>query len=117
LKRMEQDHRLELERTRIARDLHDSIGAGLTQVGMLTAELSQEPTDSTAIRDYSSQLSSQVLTLARELDAAVWVVSPRHDRLSSLCTYLGEFSLEFFRHSNIRCRVDLGEQIPETPLA
>ena len=115
--RMEQEHRVQQERARIARDLHDGIGAGLTQVGMLAAELRLDTGGSSETQEQTVQLGQQIQALARDLDAAVWVVSPRHDRLSSLCTYLCEFALEFFRHSPVRCRVDLADDIPDAPLS
>jgi signal transduction histidine kinase len=47
----------------------------------------------------------------------VWTISPKNDTLASLCSYLCQFALEFFRHSTTRCRVLMAEDIPRAPLS
>lgn len=109
---LEQERKIERERVRIARDLHDGIGSGLTQLGWLAAEVTDVATDSASVRGHSQSLGHRIHDLARDLDAAVWAVSPRHDTLASLCSYLSEFALEHFRRSPIRCRVASPDHLP-----
>lgn len=112
LERLEQQRALERERARIARDLHDDLGASLTQIG-LAAEMSRrESAPPEELKKQSAQLAAHVRTLARELDAIVWTVNPRNDSLDKLATYLCQFSQEFFRPTQIRCRLDVAEDIP-----
>lgn len=112
---LEQERKLERERARIARDLHDGIGSGLTQLGWLTADLRESPPAETNIQ--VDHISGKIRNLARDLDAAVWAVSPRHDTLGSLCAYLCEFAIEQFRHTPVRCRVSAPDNLPAGPLA
>jgi signal transduction histidine kinase/ligand-binding sensor domain-containing protein len=116
LAHLESRRRIEVERTRIARDLHDSLGASLTQAGMLAEELCEDCHDLEEMKECSSELASRVRTIARDLDAAVWAVSPKNDSLSSLCSYLCQFSLEYFRQTSTRCRVHTSDDIPPAPL-
>lgn len=112
---LEQERKLEGERSRIARDLHDGIGSGLTQLGWLTADLREStPMETNTQVDL---ISGKIHNLARDLDAAVWAVSPRHDTLGSLCAYLCEFAIEHFRHTPVRCRVSAPDDLPTGPLA
>ena len=116
LERLEHQRALEKERARIARDLHDDLGASLTQIG-LQAELTRaqelSPDD---VKRQAGQLAAQVRTLAHQLDAIVWSVNPKNDSLDKLVTYLCQFSQEFFRLTPIRCRLDVAEHIPACPL-
>jgi signal transduction histidine kinase/ligand-binding sensor domain-containing protein len=114
---LEQEGKLERERIRIARDLHDGIGSGLTQLGWLAAELKDTTGDARAADQHIENISGKIRNLARDLDATVWAVSPRHDTLGSICAYLCEFALEHFRHTPVRCRVSAPEQLPQGPLA
>lgn len=117
LARFEQEQRLERERARIARDLHDDLGASLTHAGMLAEELSEDWRELPDPQARSSQLATRVRGIARDLDAVVWTVSPKNDTLASLAAYLGHFATEYFQHTSIECRVRTAENIPATPLS
>lgn len=117
--------RLNAERSRIALDLHDGIGSGLTQVGMMAAALGKELAVSPAGQAQGKevpataaasarQLQRRIRTLAQDLDIAVWATSPRHDHAAALCTYLSEYLIEYFRDSGIRCWISVPDHPTET---
>jgi signal transduction histidine kinase/ligand-binding sensor domain-containing protein len=110
---LEEERRVERERSRIARDLHDGIGSGLTQLGWLAGELTDDAAQAPELLDKSESLRSGIRELARDLDAAVWAVSPRHDTLASMVAYLCEFASEHFRRTPMRCRVAAPEGLPD----
>jgi signal transduction histidine kinase/ligand-binding sensor domain-containing protein len=114
---LEQERKVGRERERIARDLHDGIGSGLTQAAWLVAELKDEAGPSPDLSRQADALGTRIRDLARDLDAAVWAVSPKHDTLASLCAYLCETAIEHFRHTPVRCRVDVPDRLPDGPLA
>ena len=114
---LEATRRIDLERSRIARDLHDGLGAGLTQIGMMAEELAEDVAEMGEMRDYSGRLASRVRGIARDLDAAVWTVSPKNDTLAALSSYICQYALEYFRETPVRCRVDVAADIPEMPLS
>ena len=114
---LQQKQRVEQERTRIARDLHDGLGANITQVGMMAEALSVDCASYDEMKALSAKLAEQVRTIARDLDTTVWAVSPKNDSLRSLCAYLCQFSLDYFNHSPVRCRVHAAEDIPAISLS
>jgi signal transduction histidine kinase len=116
LERLEQQQALEKERARIARDLHDDLGASLTQIGLAAEMGRRESLTLDEVKQQSAQLASRVRSLARELDAIVWTVNPRNDSLDKLASYLCQFSQEFCRGSSMRCRLDVAENIPPLPV-
>lgn len=116
LQRLEQEHALEKERTRIARDLHDSLGASLTQIGLLADMARRNSAPADELRAQSAQIAARTRDLARELDAVVWTVNPGNDTLGNLVTYLCQVSQELFRLLPVRCRLDVAEDIPNHPL-
>ena len=76
-----------------------------------------EDTDTLAeLKTQSFRLKERVRMVACDLEGAVWTASPQHDHLFSVCDYLGQFSLEYFRNTAIRCRVDVGADIPPVPV-
>ena len=112
LERLEQKAALERERARIARDLHDDLGASLTQVGLMLEELHEQAGPPGEKEAQTGQISSRVRSLARDLDAVVWTVNPRNDTLANLAAYLGQFFLESFRTTATRPRLDMPEELP-----
>ncbi|HWF18961.1 MAG TPA: ATP-binding protein, partial [Verrucomicrobiae bacterium] len=50
--------------------------------------------------------------LTRAMDEIVWAVSPQHDTLDSLVTYLGKFAQDFLSVAGIRCRLNVPIELP-----
>jgi signal transduction histidine kinase/ligand-binding sensor domain-containing protein len=114
LERLERERAMENERRRIAQDLHDDLGASLTELGLFAeAHRQAVPTDAQPMLSY---LSQRARTLVSSLDAIVWAVNPANDSLDHLVAYIGELFQELFRASTIRVRLDLPADIPRLPL-
>lgn len=116
LDRLEQEHALEKERARIARDLHDDLGGSLTQIGMLADRLNRQA-DSSPLRLGLKQLAGRTRGLAGELESIVWAVSPKNDTWDRLASFIAQFVQRFFRDTTIACSAEGAESIPALPLA
>jgi signal transduction histidine kinase len=114
---LEATRRIDLERSRIARDLHDGLGASLTQIGMMAEELAEDVSEPDEMKTYSVRLAGRVRGIARDLDAAVWTVTPQNDTLPALSSYICQYAIEYFRDSPVRCRVHVAADIPEQSLS
>jgi len=117
LERLEHQQALAKERTRIARDLHDDLGATVTQVGLMLEELRATPFSADEMKQQSAAISGRVLNLARDLDAVVWSVNPGNDSLGELFAYLSQTFLECFRHTSIRPRLEVMDAVSNSALA
>lgn len=114
LARLEQQRALERERARIAKDIHDDLGAGLTQILLQSAMAQRSPLDETRV--HLEQISERARELIRDMDEIVWAVNPKHDSLESLATYLSKYAQEYLALAGIRCRLDLPETLPQQSL-
>jgi signal transduction histidine kinase/ligand-binding sensor domain-containing protein len=117
MKALEQQFALERERTRIARDIHDDLGANLTQIGLLSALGRQQRSDPDAVASRFESISGTTAELVQSLDAIVWAVNPRHDSLESLARYLTRYAGDFCAHSTVRLRLDVPPQLPDAALS
>ena len=104
------------ERSRIARDLHDDLGASLTEISILAA-LAAEDAEKTPLQTPLSQLSAKAKHVVGSLDEIVWAVNPREDTLRSLVDYLAAFAHEFLDIADIPLRLDVAQDIPGLALA
>ena len=112
----EQNRVMEQERIRIARDLHDELGAGLTEMGILGA-LAKNPAIPPAEKEgYLNQLTESTRSLVTGLDEIVWAVNPRYDFVGSLITYYSLYAQRFLNLAGIACRLKIIEPLPELPL-
>jgi signal transduction histidine kinase len=117
LERLEHQQALAKERTRIARDLHDDLGATVTQVGLMLEELRESPLSAEGVKHQSAAISGRVLNLARDLDAVVWSVNPSNDSLGELFAYLSQSFLECFQRTSIRPRLEVMDPLSDSSLA
>jgi signal transduction histidine kinase len=117
LERVEAQQALETERRRIARDLHDDLGAGLAEV-VLLGELSRQGNiPAPELPEHVSSMTEKARALVAAMDEIVWTVNPRNDTLKSLAGYLSEHTQRFLASARIRGRVSIPDDLPITPLS
>lgn len=115
LRRLEQDHALEKERARIARDLHDDLGASLTEVGLLADRLVGTP--AAELAPQLAGLAWRTRRLATELSGIVWTMSPKNNTLDRLGEFVRQYAQRLFRATATECVVRGVERLPAAPLA
>jgi signal transduction histidine kinase/ligand-binding sensor domain-containing protein len=109
----ERQRDIERERARIARDIHDDLGAQLTRITMMSESARGDLSDPERAAAGLQKIYNTARELTRSMDEIVWAVSPRHDTLESLAAYLEKFAHDWLATAGIRCRLDLPLQFPE----
>ncbi|MEJ0091758.1 MAG: two-component regulator propeller domain-containing protein [Limisphaerales bacterium] len=111
-----QHEELEHERARIARDLHDQLGANLTQVALL-GEMAQEDKNSPdEIELHAQQISHTARETTRSLDEIVWAVNPANDTLEGLANYACKYAQEYLALAGLRYRAEVPTHLPATEI-
>jgi signal transduction histidine kinase/ligand-binding sensor domain-containing protein len=114
--RLEQERAIERERTRIARDIHDDIGANLTRITLLSQSMPAGPDPSAEAAEILHQISGTAREVTHALDEIVWAVDPRHDSFESLICYMAKFAQDFLSAAHVSCRLDLPVRVPDVAL-
>jgi signal transduction histidine kinase len=106
---------LQLQRARIARDIHDDLGARLTQL-VLLGELAQNelPAES-GTRRQIDQICAKARELGHAMDEVVWAVSSRRDTLRDFATYVCKYAQLYLKDTPVRCRLDVEMDLPPIP--
>ena len=115
LRIVEEKLALERERSRIARDIHDQLGANLTHIALLSA--GGQDCSPGALRERFTAIAASSNELVQAVDAIVWAVNPRHGNLESLARYLTRFAEDFLAPAAPRLRLDVPVELPPTPLS
>ena len=102
--RLKQQRALEQERLRIAHDIHDDLGARVTQISLLSA-MSQ---NNSGFPEKARADFDRISTMSRELVSAlyetVWAVNPENDNLEALGNYLCQMANKLCEQTPLRCR-------------
>jgi len=103
---------IEKERTRIATDMHDELGAGLSRIKFLSETIGikkqqQLPIEEeiTGIRRYSHEMIDK-------MGEIVWALNERNDSLSDLLSYTRSYAAEYLLQAGIRCQVETPADLP-----
>jgi signal transduction histidine kinase/ligand-binding sensor domain-containing protein len=117
LRLLEQQTALHKERARIAKDIHDDLGANLTQIALMGDLALQDRSEPDKAGERMGKISTTARQAIKSLDEIVWAVNPRNDTLTHLIDYAGQFALDYLRVAGIRCRLDFPEQISNRELS
>ena len=104
---------LQRERARIARDIHDDLGAGLTQLVLLGETEQREALAEPETRAKFERISEAGRRLLRSIDEVVWLVNSQRDSLQDFEAYICRYAENFLRASSVRCRLDVDSEIPQ----
>jgi signal transduction histidine kinase/ligand-binding sensor domain-containing protein len=113
IRALEQEHALDRERARIARDMHDDLGAGLTQLALMAELAVDQPEGNDEAKERFGSIAQAARNVSGALDTIVWTVNPRNDTLARLIDYLGEFVAEYLATIGLELTLELPAEIPE----
>lgn len=116
LRAARQKELLEKERARIARDLHDQVGANITQVALL-GEMAELDKDVPAeVEQHAQQITQTARETTRALDEIVWALNSSNDSLESLANYAGKYAQDYFKLAGVSYRAELPTNLPPAPI-
>jgi signal transduction histidine kinase len=111
---LERERAVISERARIARDIHDEVGAELAQIGLLS-DIGAEVRPELAGERFL-QIGKRARHLVGVMDEIVWAVNPQNDNLRQLADYLCQMADDCFSEGTMLLRREVPSQLPEVPI-
>jgi len=111
----ERENVVRRERTRIAMDLHDGLGGGLTQLVLFGEKSRMDVPPNSPEAAIFSQLCSHSRGLLREMNETVWLINSQRDNFRDFASYMVKYAEVCFQNSPIRCRFDIETDLPPLP--
>ena len=110
---LEKQQAIEKERTRIATDMHDDLGAGLSRIKFLSQSLLKKNKD-----EYVNAELEKITTYSDEMSEKmgeiIWALNEKNDTLADLIAYTRAFTMEYLAHHHINCEADTPLHLPST---
>lgn len=111
LAELKQKEAIEKERNRIAADIHDDIGAELTNIVILSRILKEEKTAQKPygnIVDTLEKSSNEVITKMNEV---IWTLNASNDTLHNLAAYLRNYITTFLTEHNVEGNINIHDDV------
>ena len=123
LARLERQQLIELERGRISKDMHDTVGSSLTRITILSDSAKIEIENSNVrgkvvegIRGKITSIGETAREVIDTMNEIIWSLSPRYDTLESLINYMRIYINSMLVSNSLRCSLDIQTSIPNIPL-
>lgn len=109
---------IERVRTRIASDLHDDIGASLSQIAVVSEVLQRQisPSDDDRVGRNLSLVARVSREAVDSMSDIVWAINPSRDNLQDLIRRMRRFASETLPNRDIELKFDAPENLPSSKI-
>jgi signal transduction histidine kinase len=114
---LERQRDLEQERFRIAQNIHDDLGARVTEIALLSSSAQLKPNLSSEARAEFGAVTRLTNDLVRALYETVWAVNPKNDHLDSLASFVCQLANQMCAQAQLRCRLEIPDLPDDVPVA
>lgn len=117
LQSLEQDQALQQERARIAKDLHDDLGANLTGIALQLEVARAQARAPKPVDQRLRESITDVREMVERMRDVVWSLNPECDTLESFGNYLSQYAEERAETAQLRCRILMPDELPQLSLS
>jgi signal transduction histidine kinase len=104
---LKQQRELDKERQRISREMHDDIGAGLTQITLMTESIKNKSTGLSS-KDLDD-ITSTSRKLVNNMSEIIWSLNTENKSLDQFCAYLREELNKQLEYAGVEYTIQLPE--------
>ena len=109
----EKQQAIEKERTRIATDMHDDLGAGLSRIKYLSQSLLTKKKDE-IIKPELEKITAFSDEMSEKMGEIIWALNEKNDTIADLIAYTRSYAVEYLASHNIHCEASTPSNLPET---
>lgn len=102
------------ERQRISADMHDELGSGMTAIRLMSEIARNKMKENTPVE--IEKISRSADDVLNKMNAIIWSMNSSNDTLDNLISYIRSWALEYFDNTQVTCKINTPDQIPDTEL-
>jgi signal transduction histidine kinase/ligand-binding sensor domain-containing protein len=107
---LEKQQAVEKERTRIATDMHDDLGAGLSKIKFLSETIGIKKQQHQPIEEDIGKIREYSHDMIDKMGEIVWALNQKNDSVSDLLSYTRAYAAEYLTQNGIQCSFHAPEQ-------
>jgi signal transduction histidine kinase len=104
---LERQRAIEQERNRIAADMHDDLGAGLTKIKYITEHILEKNEAGETTQPELQKLRSFSSELVESMGEIIWAASEKNNLLSNTLYYLRSYAVSYCEENNMDCHFEI----------
>lgn len=109
---LEKQQAIEKERTRIATDMHDDLGAGLSRIKFLSETIGIKKQRQLPIEEDIDKIRAYSHDMIDKMGEIVWALNEKNDSLSDLLAYARAYTVEYLSQNAIESDIQTAEHLP-----
>jgi len=106
---------LQRERARIAMDVHDDIGARITQLVLAGEVTKQELPQNSKARTQLGEICDDARKVLSSIDEILWALNPRLDTLRDFADYICDYAHKYLEPAAIECVFEIDPKMQMAP--
>lgn len=106
----------EYERLRIAKDIHDDLGSGLTKINFLSEIILKKADHLPEIRINSEAVKETAKRMIENMRDLIWALNPDNTTIANLLARMREYSTDYLEDYPIEIQNYFPENLPQTPI-
>ena len=111
---LERRQAVEKERTRIATDMHDDLGANLSRIKFLSETMGIKKQKQETIEDEITSIRHYSHEMIDKMGEIVWALNEKNDSLSDLLSYTRSYTVEYLSQNGLQSSIETPIQTPTT---
>jgi signal transduction histidine kinase/ligand-binding sensor domain-containing protein len=111
----EKQQAVEHERTRIAMEMHDDLGSGLTTIRYLAGGLSMQTGNSS--KEKAEKIASSAKSLVDNMNDIIWSMKSDNNTLNETLAYIRKQAAEQLETAGIEYHIDFPKELPDIKLS
>ncbi len=109
-KKIEQQQSLLAMRNNISENLHDDIGASLSNIGILTELARRNITNEQKSKEYLDKAGEDIQRISESISDIVWNINPKYDELKNLFVRMKRYAADMLDGKNISYQLNFSEE-------
>jgi signal transduction histidine kinase/ligand-binding sensor domain-containing protein len=104
---------MEKERTRIATDMHDDLGAGLTRIKFLSETIGLKKQLRLPVEEEIQSIRTYAHEMIDKMGEIVWALNEKNDSLNDLIGYTRSYAVQYLSENGLKSIVNTPEDLPD----
>ncbi len=110
---LEKQKELENERSRIAADMHDDLGSGLTKITYLSQmALNNVETETNIVK-----IKEAATELVGNMSELIWVMKEENNTVEDLATYIKTYAVDYLENNGISFKMKMPDAFPDLTIS